>query len=220
MRRLTAIALVLLLAGAAAACGDDDDAASTGGGGLPSERELETMLLTVDDLPPGWSIDRSSDDEDDEDEDESDDEGQPECLKEAEEDLSHESADVELVHGEDFPALEEELETFDPDEIAEELDRAIAKIDSCDEFDTTASGIALHGRIERVADFPKVGDESATWSMELGAEGIAFEFLVTYFREGPVGGSLTYGELGTADRDLYRTVVEAAADKVADKLAA
>jgi hypothetical protein len=228
MRRLNAGLLALLLLFAATACGGDDDTSSTkdttgsssdegddaASADLPTEDELEAQLLTLDDLPEGWTVDTSADDEDDGDEDESDD-SEPECLKEAEEDLSQESVGVDFVQGEDFPAINEELETYDEDVIADELHTAIEKIDGCGEFDMESDDITLHGTITRIADFAQVGDESATWSMELGAEGLTIEFLITYFRAGPIGASISYAEPGKADRQLYRQLVDTAARKLA-----
>jgi hypothetical protein len=218
MRRLTAILMAVLLCFAATGCGgDDSDSTSTkddGGavGDLPTDQELAALLLTVDDLPGGWSVDTSSDD--DSDEESAEDEDEPDCLKEAGDDTAEAEASIDFIQGDDFPALNESLESYDPEHIADELHKAVEQIDGCGEFDMPTDEILLHGRVTRI-DFKQVGDESATWSMELGAQGLTIEFLITYFRSGPIGASFSYAEPGAADQVLYEQLLDKAVAKLA-----
>ena len=70
------------------------------------------------------------------------------------------------------------------------------------------------GRPSPLTDAPKFGDDSATWHMQIGAEGTTIDFLVTYLRKGPIGASLAYSDFGDIDRAAYETLVQAAVAKL------
>jgi hypothetical protein len=230
MRRLTALALAALLLASLTACGGDDgddtsstkteDTSKTDDTSKPDgnddtsagDRQLEAKLLTLDDVGPGWKIDpdvTAEDDDDDEDED------MPDCFKQLDEADDQGSAAVGFEQGEEgFPSFEEDLDLYTEDIIADELDKAVKALDACGDFSYDSEGTTLTGSVERVGDAPKFGDDSATWHMQIGAEGTTIDFLVTYLRKGPIGASLAYSDFGDIDRAAYETLVQAAVAKL------
>jgi hypothetical protein len=229
MRRLTAITLVFVLAFAAAACGGDDkedtdakgdtssttadDTSSTEGTGHDSESDpdLEAKLLTLDEVGSPWAVDPSVTVDTEEDDDES----SPECFKDLNTDNEKlGSAAIGFQQADGFPSFEEDLDRYAADKIEDELDAAIEAIDNCGEFDFDSDGTTIHGKVERLDDFPGFGDDSATWSMELGAEGTTISFLVTYLRKDDIGVSFSYAALDGLDPAPYKLLVDKAVAKL------
>jgi hypothetical protein len=231
MRRLTALALVALLCVAIAACGGDDTASTktddtaknddtsttddtttddTKADTTAGDAQLAAKLLTLDDVGPGWEIDPSVDDSaDDEDED------MPDCFKELDDNAELGSAAIGFQQGEQgFPSFEEDLDLYEAADIADELDHAVSALDDCGDFSFDSEGTRLTGSVHRVDDAPKFGDESATWQMQIGAEGTTIDFLLTYLRKGAVGASLVYSDFDDLDTATYQSLIEAAVAKL------
>lgn len=229
MRRPAAILVVLTLL-FAGACGDDstdaedpvgsgeDTTAPSSGGDATSEDALHDKLLTVDDLPEGWTVDPSADDDsgdDDSDSSEDDDETTPDCLKAAEgDDSSTASADADFIKGEDFPSLSESLDVYPHDTIEDELATVIDVLDTCGDFHFTSDEVEISGSITRVASFPKFGDESAAWRMQMSAYGVAFDFAIVFVRQGDIALSVFYGDQGTDAVQQVQPLVQLALAKV------
>jgi hypothetical protein len=173
-----------------------------------TEAELQSRLVTTNDLPQGWSVDPSASN--------SNSNGDlPECLKAVEvPNDPRPTAEADFVRGEDFPTFSEELEAYADGEVAPELDRAIKTVDGCGPFQFTSDGVDFSGSITRNASFPTFGDQSAAWQMTFQAGGYSFHFAIVFVRQGNVGMTVFYGGVADGALELAKPFVQKAVAKL------
>jgi hypothetical protein len=210
MRPSTAIVVALSTVIALAACGSSSPKSASSSGISPStttvpkkaptQAQLHSALLTVDDMPPGWSVqppDKSSSNTSD-----------PLCNgKTTPLDLSSASApSVTFVQGSFVPLLAQIL-FADPtghiySELKTELDACDGKQWTARDKDGTVTTYTLASE-----SFPKMGDESHAWRLGLKSTGAVGSVDLVAIRQGTVtifigGVSLTSilgnGELNPA----------------------
>lgn len=237
MRRTTAVLLALLLpVGLLAACGDDgdDDAADDpvvaqdGGsdegadgadgdgdgdaaddGDAAEEDELRALLLSQEDLGEGWAEDPDSGQDDT-----SDDDDGPECLEDPDGEIDPDvevSASFSFQDADELPSVQQEIARYPEGTIEEQFELARSSADSCGEFTFgDDDGLEYAGSLERLADVPTYGDDSAAYAMRLTvrdgtdpqSEVIPFTALVLLARTGDLGVTLLELDLGDGPTDF------------------
>jgi hypothetical protein len=166
--------------------------------------ELKPMLLTVADLPPGWSVDNSSNDSSS---------SAPKCFQDLEKVGTNDparEAEIAFVQGsEGIPALMESLGAMTP----AEFDEGVGILNGCTDISFEADGQQIPGTIGALS-IEKVGDQSAAWRMSFDVEGtpLTFEFSVT--RVGSVGVLVGLADLGGVEEGLLDTMTAKAVGKI------
>jgi hypothetical protein len=177
-RTITAVTTALVLSLAGCSGGDGDDRARTvtpattapteeingGGEEALTEAQLKAALLTVADLPTGYTA--AADDDEDEDEDDSKTTGEDaECSErfaalDASEDQAVATADADFEGG--FGViLEQDLSSFDDeDALKDSVDNVVDVLSDCPSFtDTDDEGVTTEFTIGQLS-FPKLGDDT------------------------------------------------------------
>lgn len=180
-------------------------AAATTGSPTPN---LQTQLLTVSDLPAGWSIDNSG----------SSSSSTPACLKPLKGTnggKGHVSANFqEGANG--LPSLQEAL-TYFPGTAPQELAMLARTLNSCGEIKFSASGHTYTGTVGQLS-VPTLGDQSEAYQLALTAKAdgvtvtIGLDLLA--IREGSTVIGLIYGDLGTPDIGQFQQLAIKAVAKV------
>lgn len=141
-----------------------------GGGGdkTLSEAELKAALLTVQDLPTGYTLDTSPDEDDDETQGSSEEcSDRFEALTEAEEQDDTTEAEVSFEGGLGV-VLEQGLESYPDEEIpAERFDQVVEVLNDCPSFTSTeADGTNTEFTISPLS-FPKLGDDTIALNIKV-----------------------------------------------------
>jgi hypothetical protein len=173
MRSLCAatLALALLLTG----CSDDGSPSQApwldrSPAGASNSDELDDLLLTLDDLPGGFDVDESSDDESDPGEIVDASSEACEVLWEGTENPFDEEkvpeTEIAFTGGDAGPYVMQFLTTSDASELSEELDDFRGAVEECTSFTVAADGFTSTFDIA-TADAPDVGDESFAFTMDM-----------------------------------------------------
>lgn len=128
----------------------------------PSTADLRSQLLSVSDLPTGWSVDSSS----------SDDSAAPACLRQVKA-ITHtaERAEAYFIKGTDLPTLGDSIGNYASAAVArQKFTSATAILNACRDISFDLNGTHITGSLGAMS-FPKFGDQSAAWQMTLSAEG-------------------------------------------------
>lgn len=227
---LPAIALALALA----ACGGGDDgsdgdrartiavpssaaaeAPEGGGGQTLTEAQLEAALLTVPDLPTGYTA--AADDGDEE--DDGDTAGaNAECSErfEALGDAEGSVADAEAnFEGGLGVVLEQSLESFeDEDVLAQRFDDVVDVLSDCPSFTTTDDTGATTELTISPLSFPKLGDDTVALAVAGTSGGFDLRLNLVLVRLGRNAMNLAQGGL-TADAAVLEQVARTGLDKLA-----
>jgi hypothetical protein len=229
---LTATALALALA----ACGGGDDggdgdrartiavpssaaaeAPEEGGEETLTEAQLDAALLTVPDLPTGYTA--AAADDGDEDEDDGDTAGaNAECserfeaLGEAEGSVADAEANFEGGLG---VVLEQTLESFeDEDVLAQRFDDVVAVLSDCPSFTTTDDAGATTELTISPLSFPNLGDDTVALAVAGKSGGFDLRLNLVLVRLGRNAMNLAQGGL-TADAAVLEQVARTGLDKLA-----
>lgn len=179
-----------------------------------SEAELRAALLTVQDLPTGYTLDSSPDEDDDEPLQGDDCAARFEALDEANEDPAAE-AEVDFEGG--FGVLlSESLSSYDDkDQLEEAFDKFASLASDCPSFtDTDDDGTTTKFTLGALS-FPKLGDETLAITLNVEAAEFNGKINIVVVQLGRNLMSVLQGGL-TADA----AVLEQAARKGLEKLAA
>lgn len=164
---------------------------------------LSRMLLTVRDMPTGWSVDNSPSG--------SSDVG---CL-------SHltpigvkktASAKVAFTLNGQFQELTEGLVTY-ASPAGKVFEKAVSTLDGCKTLSGTSDGHKVTGSVGAMS-FPRVGDQSAAWSVTLELEGFTAGVDVLIVRKGPVLAVLAAESFGSPDIAQFQRFVRKALAKI------
>jgi hypothetical protein len=195
-RRLVVAAVSLVLT-VGCSSGATTATAPTAGGSTTSAPQttiaappnLTPDLLTLSDMPTGWSVDNSP----------SPDSTGPACLKPLKDHTgSNAHATVSFNGGASgIPAIVENLGHF-PSGASAALARFDQAINSCKTLSITSGGQTLSGTIGAMS-FPQLGDESHAYQASLTYKGFTLGYDVIIARHGDTAMSLTYGDLGSPD---------------------
>jgi hypothetical protein len=170
--------------------------------------DLKAQLLTVAELPAGWSIDNSNSG--------GDKTSTPSCLRRPLDSELHANAkaDASFVRGSDFPWLNQGIAYFGDDATASaKLSTIAAILNGCKDLSYTSDGHKVTGSMG-VMSFPNFGDHSQAWDMTLTAEGTTVGFDLVLMQKGAELEQLFYGDLGWLDVTELQTLAESAADKM------
>lgn len=166
--------------------------------------QLQSKLLSVADLPPGWSVDNAAN------------EGTssvPSCFQQLEDVGTDEaSEEVEISFqgsSEGIPSL---MESIGPMTSAEFHD-GVDILNGCTDVSFDVDGVPVTGTIGELS-IEGVGDESGAWRMTFEIEGIplAFEFSAT--RVGSLGVLVAVADLGGVEDGLLDAMTAKAVAKI------
>lgn len=179
--------------------------ASSGPSG-ESSSGLTSQLLTLGDLPSGWTVDNSPD---------SDDASAPSCLKQL--DVSTRSSaavSASFIKGEGLPLLEQQLSAFaDSGDTAAAYSSFTSILNKCTDLSFTTDGQLFTGTIAPLT-FPNIGDQSKAWRMSFTAGGHELEMDLVLTQKGAELALFLYGNLGATDVDELATFASIALTKM------
>jgi hypothetical protein len=154
--------------------------------------DVRNQLLSVSELPAGWSVDNSDDS--------GDDSPAPGCLDGVSKYLKAEHdvrAEADFTQGgEGFPALSEQIGVFT--DASASFTAVTAKANSCTTFDFTSDGTKIHATMGQMS-FPTLGDQSSAWSMTASAEGLTLDADIVIGTVGNEMFEFIYEDLGDTD---------------------
>lgn len=204
------------------ACGGSDDGGSGGSGGGeksgPGDQltagQLSTVLLSAEDLPAGYRVDTSPDEED-----EDQDFGDSECAKELEEldDEDDAAAKVERTFdkGKDgLVSLEQSVESYaDEDALAADFSATRKAIGACKQITFTTEGMPVTLTVSDL-DVPERGDDTIGFRMKGQVSGFPIELLFGIHRLGHNVVGVFSGGLGEASVETLEGALEKSFDRL------
>jgi len=199
MRRGALLGVVMVVV--AGACGGTTTAGppTTGASGARSSSASDTTvapppnvtaeLLTLSDMPTGWSVDNST----------TSGESEPACLKPLKDHTGSDASATVSFNGNanGIPGIKEDLAHF-PGGAAAALARFDAAISSCKTLTVTDAGQSYSGTIGAMS-FPQIGDESHAYQASFDVKGFNLALDLIIARRGDTAMSLTYEDLGSPD---------------------
>lgn len=228
---VTALALTVVLAGCGGG-GEGDDAGdrartvavpSSAAAEAPegtgdktlTEAQLQAALLTVQDLPTGYTLAADDDDADDGGSAGGDDE----CSRrfddlDAEDDTEAPSAEVEFEGGLGVLLSQEVVSHEDEDALKERFDEIVDLVSDCPSFtDTDETGATTEVAIGPLS-FPKLGDDTVALALSGQAEGFDIRLNMVFVRLGRNVMSVSQGGLA-ADAAALEQAARTGIDKLA-----
>lgn len=193
--KTTFIAFALCSALALSGCGGDDGAGDTGKTGVIervfadplTDAQIKKALLTVDDLPSGWTASPDEDEEDD-DSDAETDSASAECKKLMDAMEGDDSTkafgkgEAEFQGGEWGPFLSQSVSSMKGDEIEKSMDSFRDAFQACDSFtQTDDEGVKTEFKIADMS-FPDLGDDTIALKMSAEAMGIPVDIPLVVVR--------------------------------------
>jgi hypothetical protein len=168
--------------------------------------DLKAQLLTVADLPAGWSIGNSNG---------GDNTSAPSCVQRFDSELhTNVKADASFVKGSDFPVFAQSIGYFGSNATARSKFSAGAEIyNACTDVSFTSDGQKVTGSMAAMS-FPKFGDQSQAWDMTFTVEGTTLVLDLVLMQKGAELEQVSYGDFGTPDLNELRTWAKSAADKM------
>jgi hypothetical protein len=169
---------------------------------------LAAELLSVSDLPAGWSVVPSADSSS----------ATPHCLQNIKTELKATSkAEVTFTDGSNgLPVLDEGL-SYLPGQGENALKLVEQILGGCGQISMTSDGTTLTGTVGAMS-FPAVADQSAAYQINLSGTVSGLSVTVgidlIVFREGDTVAVMLYGDLGTPDISVLQPIVQEAAAKV------
>ncbi len=209
-RGVLAGALIVLLA----ACGSNSPKSTTTPAAHASAQaattapDLNAELLSVSDLPAGWSVIPST----------SSGSTEAECLKNAKTVVKGTSkADAQFAGGSNGLPLVDEALGYTPGQASKAMAAFSQVMAGCGHISVTSGGDTLTGTVGAMS-FPAVADQSAAWQMNLSGTisglSVTLGFDIVLFRRADSVGLIVYGDLGTPDILAVQTLVRDAAAKL------
>lgn len=216
----TAAATALLIVSLAACGGSGSSGGSSGDkaaeksspGDVLTAGQLSTVLLNPAELPGGYVLDPSPDEDDDD-----ADFGNGECATELEkiskeDDDSNLAAEVERTFntGEDaVSSLEQTVSSStDKDQLADDFDKLASVIDDCGQLTFSAEGQPATLTVSKI-DVPKHGDDTLGFRMKGQISAFPFELVFGINRLGHNVHTVFAGGLGEADLPALRAAMNA-----------
>jgi hypothetical protein len=155
-------------------------------GGLNAHKDAATkMLLTVDDLPAGWTAQQPTSSP-----------GGTQTKCETSKTLGATKATAQFAKGGLQPQFDEELvSTSQPTATYRWV---VKSLDQCKSFSYTTGGLTLHATAGKTP-FPTVGDASSAYTVTLTVSGFSLVDLMVVVRQGNVLAAMQYLNPGSAD---------------------
>jgi hypothetical protein len=208
-KTVTAAVLALALLGACSGGDDDDGAVADDSTTTTAAVDLDSLLLTPDDLATGdaldaaWIIGDVSAGVEIE---------LPECLIEAPTGATHAEAKLVTDNALKLPSLEEDLSVYEGDAAAEAFTAAATRLDAC-VADFVFQGTPAAGAIDRLP-LTLPGDQSAAWRTTVAIAGVDVAITTIHVQADDHELSLVHVGTGTPEP----TVLEGYATKAVAKL--
>ncbi|MDQ3484717.1 MAG: hypothetical protein M3445_04820 [Actinomycetota bacterium] len=199
---LTAATLTACSGGDGSTTGSGGDAAESSPGDVLTVGQLGSVLLDVSDLPSGYQIDASPDEDDDD-----QDFGTSECARKLEElagteDESPPTAEVSRTFdtGEDgLSGLEQSVESYeDEDALESSIEEFRRIVGDCGQLTFSANGVPATLTVEEAA-VPEHGDDTLGFRMKGQISAFPFELVFGVNRLGHNVHTVMVGGLGEAD---------------------
>ncbi|MEO6885984.1 MAG: hypothetical protein ABI232_06825 [Jatrophihabitantaceae bacterium] len=173
---------------------------------------VKSLLLTVTDLPAGWSEDTSSD---------TDNTPPPSCLAALTQGGSGNSnddasRDASFTNGpEGLPLLEETLiPAVSSDTASAAFNVLKGALNGCRNLSFIESGQKITGTIAPITTIASLGDASAAWAMTFKIQGLTLAMDVVAVQKGSFIVMLLYGNLGSADPTTVTDLAKRAVAKL------
>ncbi len=166
----------------------------------PANAALESMLLTVSDLPSGWAGGGPSGGPS----------RPPSCLARYDGGKRTDPTVQASFADGDFRMFDESL-TQGGRSAPAKYRKAVTALDHCSHVSFGSGKTTLRGRIEPMS-LPHIGQASNAYQLSLSIEGFTLDADLTIFRQGTILGLTLYGDLGTPD---VATVVQLDREAVA-----
>jgi hypothetical protein len=206
--RTSGPAAVLAMVVIFTACGSSSSTSSvaTSVAGGP---DLSPKLLTVHDLPTGWSVYTKTS---------SSSSGTPDCLNAitAPSATRVAKAEAEFTGGASgVPYLDEAIDAFPAGKAHDALLNIDNGVTGCKNISVNENGTTLTGSVGAMS-FPSFGDESNAYQISLsaGQGGITIGFDIVVVRKGDLLMGILLGDLGSPDVDTLQKIVQTAIAKV------
>jgi hypothetical protein len=188
---------------AASAAGSNASVAST----QPAQAaDPAPLLLSINDLPTGWSIDNSA----------SDSAGGPKCLATLKDSFaSTKKANASFVDGTSVPALVHAVGTYvDAAAASAAFDRGTGILDGCKDISFSSDGKKYSGSIGAMS-FPTIGERSKAWALSLSNSGLNIGIDVVLFLKGAAIEEVALLDLGSPNTDDLKTFCDKSLAKLA-----
>jgi len=215
MRRPTAAAAVLLVVVGTAACGGGSSASTTTTANVPTTlatpkppdaATLSTQLLSVGDLPAGWSTSPSSS-------------GGPSSIVGCTVPSFKQNEAARAEGGfqgssSGIPAVSETLASFSGDLAQAGFTSGSNSLNACKSFSLSADGTTFRGTARGISLGTSFGNESAAWQLVINATGFHVVIDEVAVRVGDEDMILAYTATHAPDAAALSSLVGAAVDKV------
>jgi hypothetical protein len=170
--------------------------------------DLNAELMSLTDMPAGWSVDKSS----------SSGVSTTGCFANIKEHFnSKEKAEADYQDGSDgIPEFDEALSWL-PGQSQQALAAITTALNGCGQVSFTSGGSKFTGTVGEMS-FPTVGDQSDAWQVNLSGKvsglNITVGIDIAVFRKGDTDGALIYDDLGTPDLATFEQLTNKAVAKV------
>ena len=161
---------------------------------------IQSLALTVTDLPTGWSVDSTSETHSDT------------CYSDPLTKVPSTSyTSVRFTQGGTTPVLAQELGVYaNP---TQAFTAITSTLNDCHAFTETVSGTSASGTLGAMS-FPTVGDQSAAYTANIQAEGVTLVQGFVVVRKGPYLTAVALGDIGSLDTTSLQQFVTQALGKV------
>jgi hypothetical protein len=167
-----------------------------------SPPKLSAKLLSIGQMPTGWSVDNSSGG------------GGIACLKTLMEPKGIKqtaSASVEFAASSGFPAVDEKLATYTNAKTG--YKKIIAKLAGCKHFSGTSGGQKITGTVGQMS-FPHYGNASEAFAVNFTIQGTAFYEDLLIVRKGNIVMGIDEGNLAPVKVSQFQGFVKKAIKKI------
>lgn len=174
------------------------------GASTPTQKQLKAKVLSVSNLPAGWSVNNSS----------SSSSGDQGCLSDVRNPPKHElKATASFAQG-TAPILDEVLGAGPGSKATySRLNRVLS---SCKTYTVSDNGQSETVHIGAMS-FPPVGQQSSAFALTLTVEGINLGGNIVLFKADGITGAVVYADIGTPDITQTEAFVTEAVDKIEGK---
>jgi len=172
-------------------------------GGAP---ELTTQLLTLADMPTGWTVDNSNSD---------DNSSAPSCFQHSDGLAASIHAERSFVAPDSIPAVDQSISYYETSGRAESTYAdGVAIFDKCKDVSFTSDdGTKITGRMGRTS-FPKKGNRSVAYRLDFAAQGITLGMYILVVQKGAEVETVLYIDFGVPSLDQFTTLANKAVAKM------
>ena len=189
--------------------GGGSTATSAASGPPTTLPDVKGQLLTLGDLPAGWSVDNSSNSSS----------STPKCVQNAKSTAAFDKAKAEADFQDGsngLPALDEEI-VYQPGHAQQTMAKFAQVMAGCGHIEWSVSGHTLTGTVGQMS-FPNLGQQTEPYQINLSTSVSGLDITVgldlIVIRQGDEIAIIYYGDLGTPDISQVQSFAEKAASKL------